>query len=103
MVKRDDEERALARAAVGASVLGPAGAALGLSALLGEGPPRPHDPAPIGSDPWLERELRAALKKAALTAELDVKDAIVTVRAPRSAPLEQALASVPGTKTIRWA
>jgi hypothetical protein len=102
--REDDDERNLGAAALGTALGGPVlGGVLGVGGLTGEGRPRPHDPAPIGSDPWLERELRAALKKAGLEATLEVKDAIVTVHAPQSASLERALASVQGTKAIRWA
>lgn len=102
--REDDDERNLGAAALGAALGGPVlGGALGAAGLLGEAPTRPYDPAPIGSDPWLERELRVALKKAGLDVPFDVKDAIVTVHAPKSAALVEALTSVPGTKALRWA
>jgi hypothetical protein len=99
----DDDERNLGAAALGALATGSVlGAALGAGGLLGERPPRPYDPAPIGSDPWLERELRAALNRAGLAASFEVKDAIVTVHDAETAPLAEAFRSVAGTKAIRW-
>lgn len=102
--REDDDERNLGAAALGTALGGPVlGGALGVAGLLGERPPRPYEAAPIGSDPWLDRELRAALRKAGLDVQLEVRDAVVTVHAPNSEALERALASVQGTKAIRWA
>lgn len=106
MTKRreDDDERNLGAAALGTALGGPVlGGALGLGGLTGEAPPRPWDPVPIGSDPWLLRELSAALREAGLQVRIEVKDAVVTVHAPKTEALERALATVPGTKALRWA
>lgn len=98
----DDDAKILGRAALGAALFGPAGAALGLVGAGREAPARPWDAAPIGSDPWLGRELRAALAKAGLEAALEVEDAVVQVDAPKSDELARALGSVQGVKAIRY-
>lgn len=106
MTKRreDDDDRNLGAAALGSALGGPVlGGALGLGGLTGEAPARPWDPAPIGSDPWLLRELSAALREAGLAVRIEVKDAVVTVHAPKSEALAAALASVQGAKALRWA
>lgn len=101
--KEDEDERNLGAALVGTLAGGSVfGAALGGAGLLGERAPRPYDPAPIGSDPWLERELRAALKRAGRVAAFEVRDAVVTVHAAEDEELSQALRSVAGVKAVRW-
>ena len=112
MTKRRDDERAVT-GAVGGYAVG--GAALAGTSLLGgildEGDSRSRDlgPAPIGSDPWLLAEVRAAIGREkgvdASQVVVEAREAIVTLRgavtasdAPR---IESAARSVQGIKTLR--
>ncbi len=82
--RRDDDVTlgTLGAAAIGGPVLAGASA---LGGLLGEGERRSKDlgPAPIGSDPWLRAEVRAAIARvkgqAALGVTVDARDAVVTL------------------------
>jgi osmotically-inducible protein OsmY len=66
-------------------------------------------PAPIGSDPWLHAEVRAAIARETSVdisrVTIDVRDAIVTLRgtvpAGDAARIESAARTVQGIKTLR--
>ena len=112
MGKRRGDEREVT-GALGAHAIGGAGLAGArvLGGLLDEGPSRSRDlgPAPIGSDPWLLAEVRAAIAREkdvdAADVVVEVHEAIVTLRGeadeddvPR---LERAARSVQGIKKLR--
>ena len=87
MSRRRDEERDVT-GALGAFAVGGAGllGVRALGGLLGEGPARSRElgPAPIGSDPWLLNEVRAAIAREkdldASEILVEVHEAIVTLR-----------------------
>lgn len=83
--------------------------AMWLGGLLEDGPERSNElgPAPIGSDPWLGFELRAAfarepsLRRAPLVVE--VAEAVVTIRGATSENadlVERAARTVRGAKAL---
>lgn len=107
----DDDDRLPSELVGGYAIGGPvvAGARL-LGWAAGEGERRSRDlgPAPIGSDPWLDTEIRRALGReagldlAGLTVQ--VRDAIVTLTG-RVAPADRArvtaaISSVQGIKRL---
>lgn len=106
---KDDDERAtgvLGAYAIGGPVL--AGAVL-VGGLLGE-KPRDNDlgPTPIGSDPWLIREVKTALANDPSlpkdgTLIVTAKDAVVTIVGAGSqrAAVEAAARTVDGIKALR--
>lgn len=80
--------------------------AVGLGALTGDGPKNKDlGPTPIGSDPWLVREVKAALAKAGLADGVTVKakDAEVTLEGTEGngAAIESAARTVQGIKALR--
>ena len=104
----DPDEEDVATTIAGAYAIGgPALAgAVGVGALTGEGrKSRPWDPAPIGSDPWLVREVKAALARAGLAEGVSVsaKDAVVTLEGTegRAAEIEAAARTVEGIEDLR--
>jgi hypothetical protein len=113
MTKRSDEERNVTSALGGYAV---GGAPLAGGSLLGgilesdEGSrSRELGPMPIGSDPWLVAEVRAAMARErgvdASGVVVEARDAIVTLRGTASAGdaarIETAARSVPGLKSLR--
>lgn len=80
--------------------------AVGLGALTGDGPKNKDlGPEPIGSDPWLVREVKSALAKANVADGVTVtaKDAVVTLEGTEGnlIPIESAARTVQGIKDIR--
>lgn len=80
--------------------------AVGLGALTGDGPKNKDlGPTPIGSDPWLVREVKAALAKAKLADGVSVsaKDAVVTIEGTEGnlGAIETAARTVQGIKDLR--
>ena len=112
MTKRSDDESSVT-GAVGGYAIGGAGLASAslLGGILGEGDTRSHDlgPAPIGSDPWLMTEVRAAIARErgvdATRVVVEARDANVTLRGAATASdavrIESAARSVQGIKTLR--
>jgi hypothetical protein len=112
MTKRRDEEREATRA-LGAYAVGGAGLAGAsvLGGLLREGPSRSKElgPAPIGSDPWLRAEVRAAIAREkdvdASDVVVDAREAVVTLRGAVDeddvAKVERAARTVQGIKKLR--
>ncbi len=112
MTKRRDEERDVT-GTLGAFAVGGAGlaGAYALGGLLGEGRSRSRElgPAPIGSDPWLLVEVRAAIagEKDLDASEVIVEahEAVVTLRgavaAGEAERVERAARTVQGIKQLR--
>lgn len=80
--------------------------AVGLGALTGDGPKNKDlGPTPIGSDPWLVREVKAALAKAGLADGVTVaaEDAVVTIEGTEGnlVAIETAARTVQGIKDLR--
>ena len=93
MSRRRDEERDVTGALGTSAAFGVGlGAAHVLGGLLSEGRPRSRElgPEPIGSDPWLLREVRMAIaKEKGLDASaiiVEVHEAVVTLRITRTLP-----------------
>ena len=109
MTQHDDDDAA-ARALGATAIGGPlAGAASLLGGYFEEAPERSRDlgPRPIGSDPWLLVEVRAALARdreiPGSELVVDVKDAVVTIRGATSGladRVERAARTVQGIKTL---
>lgn len=113
MTKRRDDERAVT-GALGSQAIGGVGLT-STSALAGiledEQDSRSRDlgAAPIGSDPWLVAEVRAAIARErgidASNVVVEARDAIVTLRHAvtdgDAARIESAARSVQGIKTLR--
>ncbi len=103
--KRDEDE--LAKVAGAYAIGGPVLAgAVGLGGLTGDGPKdRELGPTPIGSDPWLVREVKAALAKANVADGVSVsaKDAVVTLEGTEGhlVAIETAARTVQGIKDLR--
>ncbi len=102
---KDDDERTtnvLGAYAIGGPGL--AGAVL-VGGLLGEAPrDRELGPTPIGSDPWLVREVKMAIAEVAggASAAVSAKDAVVTISGAgtQSTALEAAARTVQGIKAL---
>lgn len=114
MTKRSDEGAvtgALGGYAVGGAGLASASVLAGVLEDADDSRSRDLGPAPIGSDPWLHAQVRAAIARdggaSAAKVSVDVHDAIVTLRgvvaASDAARIECAARSVQGIKTLRVA
>jgi hypothetical protein len=113
--QRDDDDTSVEL--LGAHAIG--GAGLAGARLLGgllddelrdrRGRSRDLGPAPIGSDPWLRREVTAAIAREpgldAARVVVDVHEAVVTLRGPvregDAARIERAARTVQGIRSLR--
>jgi hypothetical protein len=112
--RRDEGDEAAVLGAYAIGGPGLAGARL-LGGLLdeelrdGRGRSRELGPAPIGSDPWLRREITAAIAREpgldAARVVVEVREAVVTlrghVREGEAARVERAARTVQGIKVLR--
>ena len=108
MTQHDHDDDKAARALGATAIGGPlAGAGSLLGGHFGEDPERSHDlrPTPIGSDPWLSFEVRAALARDPETHGLElvveVEGTVVTIRGLSSGSVERVERAVRTVKGIR--